>query len=617
MKASILSYVLVVLATFSAHGATLQGLVVDYKNDPVAAAKVWVSHDRQVYMTSTDADGKFSISDLAPGKVEVVAMRDGHSLGGKEGQLLGDDFVTISLDKAKDLSLRIIDGRYEPIEGARLKSLFINEAFTVNVEDLVAHGFPSIRSDEKGIMLIPNMPRFGYTSIAVSHAAYAESALPPFPIGSEVDLIMNPGIKIRGRIFNSEGKGVPRARVSVFKISQGQQLRFSEVLSDAEGFYTMNVPPAEYYIVARHHDYAIADPLMRRIRAGSDDVIAEITLPDAHFIEGRMVMEGTGDAVAMTTIAYRDASGVVFAETMSDRDGRFTLTVASGVGSLEVTPPKRMMTVAHHTIPLDIGNKKTISINDILLKPLPAVTGIVFDNKGEPVPNAQVRTLNTRPSILTWTNEHGEYYIQIEKSTDEAFLHLYAEHPIRFQRTDVRVDLNTLEGHDLKLRSFRPKLQFMPELARNNLSMMLNEPAPEWSCEEWFNLPADQEFLSLASLKGKTVVLTFWAGFDLTGNSEAQLDELKYLYSIFKDNPKIQFVAIHDASLKPYEIDLVVRKWEIPFPVGCDVESFESFSTYNVNQIPQTVIIDPAGILKYYEVQGRLHTLIKAMLRSR
>lgn len=614
---TILLFAIGLFWTIVAQAATLQGIVLDYKGDAVSGATVWVSQDRRVSVTTTDSEGAFALTNLARGTLEVVAMREGHSLGGKEGQLLGDDFVTLRLDKANDLSLRIISGKYEPIEGARLKRLFINESFSVNAEDLVPHGFPSVRSNAEGVMTIPHMPRFGYTSVAVSHVAYAESSLPTFPIGTEVDLIMNPGIKLRGRISDETGKGVARARVALSKIGQGQTIRFSEVLSDPDGFYTINVPPAEYFVVARHRDYAIAEPVMRTMWAGGDEVIADITLPEGHVIEGRTVMKGSGEAVPMSGVKYFDENGVVFAEAMSDREGRFEMTVAAGSGHLEITPPDRLMTVAHNTVPIEIESQKRISVKNIELAPLPAVFGQVFDNQQKRVPMAQVRSLNSDPPIITTTNEQGEYYIQIERMTDEGTLQLYVEHPHRFQRSAVEIDLQSSAQHDIRLQSFRPKLQFMPELARNNLSTMLEEPAPEWTCEEWFNLPEDLESLSLSDLSGKIVVLTFWAGFDMTGQSRMHFEELKYLHGLFGSNSDIQFVAIHDASLKPYEIELVARKWEIPFPVGCDEEAFTSFKAYHVNQIPQTVIIDSDGKLKYYEVEGRLHTLIKAMLRSR
>lgn len=601
--------------SLEAASVTLQGSVLDYKNDPVPNAKVWVSHDRQVYTGQTDATGEFLFRNLGRGKIEIVAMCEGHSLGGKEGQLLSDMNVTIKLDKPTDLSIRVINGKYEPIEGARLKSMFINEAFTVNIEDLSQHGFPSVRSNDAGIMIIPHMPRFGYTSLATSHPQYAEGMLPTFPIGTDVDLIMNPGIDVRGRVRNEDGIGVGRARVAISKFVQGNAMKFAEVLSDSDGFYTITVPPAQYFVTASHSDYAIAEPVGFSVNAGSEEVIADLTLPMAHFVIGRFVNQKSGDPVALTKVEYKGEQGTVFAETLSDVNGRFNIKVHGGIGHLVVTPPERLMTVMHNEIRVEIEEVE-VSVGTIALKPLPAIWGKVLDNRKEPIANAFVRTLNSDPAILTQTDAEGEYYIQLERMIIDEKLEIYVEHPYRFQRALAKIGMNEAGENDIEMRSFRPLLEFIPELAPNDLSELANEEAPPLECSDWFNLTDGKDSLSLEELRGKIVVLTFWAGFDLSGRSQNRITEIKYLHSIFRENPDVQFIGIHDASLQPYEVELVIGKAGISFPVGCDDNSFATFSAYSVHQIPQTVIIGPEGDLRYYEVEGRLHALIKGMLRG-
>lgn len=606
------------LLTIAADALELRGAILDYTGEkPVEEARVWVSHDRNVFTATTDAKGQFLIKGISAGKIEVVAMKSGHALGGKEGQLLGDDFITIILDKSRDLSIPIINSRYEPVNGARLKRLFINDSFTVNAEDLVLHGFPSIRSNAEGLMVVPNMPRFGYTSMAVTHSDYAEGILPTFPISidREIKMMMVDGIKLRGRVANELGDGVSRARVAVAQLKDNQQIKFTEILTDSDGFYTVSVPPARYIVAAKHEDYAVGSPVQVWLRAGLSELIADIQLLTPHRIHGRTVLE-SGEPTALVQIAYRDKNGAVVAQSVSGRDGRFVITVPTGKGTLIVTPPERLMTVMYHEIPVDdIPDKQNLTIPDISLRLLPAITGIVRDRQGEPVHKAFVRTINADPPMYTQTDEAGYFQIQLESMTGIDSIQLYAEHPYRFLRVVQNIDLRNLEPQKLMLKSFRPKLKFMPELASNNLSNLLNESAPEWVCSDWFNLPDGKESVSLAALTGKIVVLTFWAGFDFDGKTRLRIDELNYLYDVFGQEDDIAFVTIHDASLKPFEVELIIRNWGILFPVGCDDETFTSFNTYKVRQIPQTVIIDPEGKLKYYEVEGRLHTLIKAMRR--
>jgi hypothetical protein len=241
----------------------------------------------------------------------------------------------------------------------------------------------------------------------------------------------------------------------------------------------------------------------------------------------------------------------------------------------------------------------------------------VQDSEGAPVANALVRTIGADPPLYTQSDEDGQFRMQLDNVRGIGTVQLYAEHPLRFLRAKKEIDLRNPRPEELELKSFRPRLEFIPELSANNLSDLLNEPAPEWECTDWFNLPAGQDSVSLADLKGKIVVLTLWAGFDLGGKTRQRFQELEYLYGIFGEEDDVEFITIHDTMLNPPQIELIVKSWGIQFPVGCDAESFASFNSYRVLQIPQTVLIDKEGILKYYEVEDRLHTLIKAMRRKR
>lgn len=616
LSAAILTYLLIAPCLAYAH--ELRGLVRDYKGQPVGDAQVWVSHDRKVFTATTDSEGHFAILDIEVGKIEVVVLKSGHALGGKEGQLLGDDSVSIVLGKAFDLPMRIINSRYEPVNGARLRHLFVNETFTVNADDLVPHGFPSIRSNAEGIMTLPYMPRFGYTSMTVTHPDYAEGVLPTFPIsiGRDLPMVMVDGVKLRGRVTDESGNGISRARVAIAALRGSGRNKISEILTDSDGFYSVSVPPARYLVAAMQGDYSVGRPATVSLRAGSDDVIANIQLLTSHRIRGRAVLE-SGDPVALVRIDYRDSNELIIAQTVSDRTGHFSIAVPTGAGTLIVTPPKLLMTVDYQEIPIDINTDNELTIADITLRPLPAITGVVRDNKGQRVAKAFVSTINVDPPMNTVTDDAGRFNIQLESVTGIESIQLYTEHPDHFLRSVDNVEIGDFDSQELVLTPFRPTLSFMPELASNNLSELRNEPAPEWACLDWFNLPDGTDSISLADLKGKVVVLTFWAAFDFNGRTRRRLAELDYLFDVYDQNENVAFVAIHDASLKPFEVELIVRDWNISYPVGCDTEEFTSFKTYNVNQIPQTVIIDRNGILRYYEVEGRLHTLIKGILRRR
>jgi protocatechuate 3,4-dioxygenase beta subunit len=593
----------------------LLGRVYDYKNEVVVGAQVWVSRNREVFTTFTNEQGKFIIENLPPGKVEIVAYKEGLTFGGREGVFLGDEVAMLMLDKSKEFDLRILNSRFAPVEGARLKSLSIGQRFTINVEDLVEHGFPSILSNKTGHMILPDMPQFGAISITVTHPDYAEGNLPTFPVGLDIDLVMADGIKLRGRITNAAGEGVARSRVSLFKAKDGRNKKFTEVMTDKDGFYTITALPDRYYIAAHHASYALPEPIPVWLRASDTEVIADMSLLPAHFIHGKTVSP-EGIPIPLTTLSFKVEDDTIYAKTTSKKDGTFTLRVPKGKGTLLVTPPRRMKSDTAPEVPVEIKKDTDITVGDIILSPLPEIVGHVIDNKGDPVANAFVRTLNTEPPVITQSDDEGNFSLQLEQMEYIRQVSVYVEHPHRFLRNNITLDLEKLDTLKIKLKPYRPQLDTMPELSPNNLSDFLGQPAPDWNCQDWFNLPEGKESLSLADYRGKTLVLTLWAAFDMNGATDERMKELNYLHEVYKDDEDIAFLSIHDAGLKPFEIDLLVREKQIAYPIGCDMEDFDTFQRYKVNQIPQTLIIDPNGNVRFYAVDGRLHTLIKAMLRK-
>jgi hypothetical protein len=78
----------------------------------------------------------------------------------------------------------------------------------------------------------------------------------------------------------------------------------------------------------------------------------------------------------------------------------------------------------------------------------------------------------------------------------------------------------------------------------------------------------------------------------------------------------VVFVGVHDASVEPEEVEEYLAQYRIEWPVGCDADPFKTFVTYGINFIPQTVLIDKQGILRYHDVEGRLLELIKVLRRK-
>jgi hypothetical protein len=187
------------------------------------------------------------------------------------------------------------------------------------------------------------------------------------------------------------------------------------------------------------------------------------------------------------------------------------------------------------------------------------------------------------------------------------------EDALQFERAEVEVDPKELALPEARLREYEPDLAQQPELAVNDLRALVGRPAPEFACDAWFNLPEGANDMSLASLGGKVVVLTMWAGFDFAGPSRHRAEQINAIHSLYAAIDDVAFVGIHDSTSEPGDVARYVRELGIRYAVGCDRDPYETFARYLTQQIPQTVLIDKRGIVRFYSTEGRLLELIKVL----
>jgi len=598
------------LSGASATALEMRGRVLDPEQKPVADAAVWLVQDRVVTTAKSATDGAFRFDDVAVGPVEVVARKEGLAFGGYTGFVVGDGDIIIQLARPAELPLRILGADYAPLAGARIRRMMINNAFHVAVEDLVDTGFPLLRSDDAGLLRITDLPEGAFLRFTVTHSDYADANVPYLPVlKTRQDIVMTPGIPVHGRI-TAEDKGVARARVAVFAQTDKGDVGITEVLTDPDGFFRVRVPEGEYRVAARHPDYATPPPLGLLLADPEKDYTADLTLLPPRIIAGRVVREEDA-AMPGVRVAYR-VDNIVYEETLTQPDGAFQLKVGTQKGVVQVLAPPGFMTEQLSTISFDLQDKKYVSISPIRLMQLPEVRGRVRDADGAPAARALLSSRNLVPPYWTIADDEGRFTIRLGAMPGEGDIAFSAEHRLRFQRALFTFDPRNKEELEVVLAPFDPDTAERPtEPPHNNLSYLAGKKAPELQCDAWFNSGP----LCLADLADKVVVLTFWGSFDDSPLAMNRLTELCVLFDLLRDVDDVAFVAIHDASTEPNLVGQYVERLRLPFPVGCDADPFVSFVNYGVNFIPQTVLIDKEGILRYHQVEGRLLELIKDLRR--
>lgn len=123
---------------------------------------------------------------------------------------------------------------------------------------------------------------------------------------------------------------------------------------------------------------------------------------------------------------------------------------------------------------------------------------------------------------------------------------------------------------------------------------MINEPAPKFSLVD-----LDGKKVSLEGLKGKTVIIDFWATW--CGPCRASFPSMQKTINKYKDNPNIVFLFI---NTRQTEIDKkknaqdFIKKTKYTFHVLLDIEDKVN-AAFNVQGIPTKFVIDKNGNIRF------------------
>ena len=129
-----------------------------------------------------------------------------------------------------------------------------------------------------------------------------------------------------------------------------------------------------------------------------------------------------------------------------------------------------------------------------------------------------------------------------------------------------------------------------------------------------------RETLSMEQLKGKVVVIDFWATW--CGPCVAEMPHMKELYAEYKDKG-VEFIGVSlDNPIQRGGLDKLhayVEREGVAWPQYYQGGGWESpFSmSWGINSIPQLFIVDKQGLLHSTQARGQLDELIPELLGNR
>ncbi len=370
----------------------LEGQVVDADGNGVGGAEVWLG-SVPPRTAKTEGDGTFGFDKLVSRSYRLTA-RHGSEVGGPiVYKLTGkSDPAILQLGGGAKVVVRVVDDTKHPIANATVKADEDDGVIAKTGADGIATlapvhpGWVGVHATADGYA-----PNGSFTSVGSANAT------------GHIDVVLHAGVAVTGRVIDEAGKPIAKARVSTAGLwnmgSAGDPVETS-----ATGTFALVLAAGTHTLVAtdREHAPSHSTPVVVSLKP-VDGV--EIVMKAGGTLAGRVV-DTHHQPVAFATVATAgkgsDQWRTPRRQTTTNKDGTFELR---GLSRTKLDVRAEGDTAASKIVAVDLttqGDKRDV---ELVLDVAGTISGIVVDDKGQPVPEIQV---TSNPDI--WGGGNAESF---------------------------------------------------------------------------------------------------------------------------------------------------------------------------------------------------------------
>lgn len=138
--------------------------------------------------------------------------------------------------------------------------------------------------------------------------------------------------------------------------------------------------------------------------------------------------------------------------------------------------------------------------------------------------------------------------------------------------------------------------EYREKLKERIMKEMISQAAPQFALKD-----ISGNTVSLDDLKGKVVVVDFWATW--CGPCKASFPAMQQALNLYKDDPDVKFVFVDSWENKKADemqknADEFIKKNKYTFNVVLDTDD-KVIGSYAVEGIPTKFVIDPSSNIRY------------------
>ncbi|MGB3453175.1 MAG: TlpA disulfide reductase family protein [Moheibacter sp.] len=149
-------------------------------------------------------------------------------------------------------------------------------------------------------------------------------------------------------------------------------------------------------------------------------------------------------------------------------------------------------------------------------------------------------------------------------------------------------------------------------LSAQQKELKIGDAAPEIS------LPTpDGEILTLSSLKGKLVLIDFWASW--CGPCVTEQPELRKIYDLYSNEGQFEILGV-SLDNKKGNWENAIKKWGIVWPQISDLKYWMSpvADDYQINSLPYNLMVGPDGNILAFDLHAdQLKTFLEDYFKSK